>query len=105
MTIPDLNLLIALDVLLAEGSVALAARRLQLSPSAMSRTLARLRDADVISSKVGAAFPALQTDVGRSTQQVHHRRDVPPPAPRCSHSAAIERLGDAGEGGDSAPLN
>ncbi|MBX3482835.1 LysR family transcriptional regulator [Phenylobacterium sp.] len=44
MTSPDLNLLIALDVLLAEGSVAGAARRLRLSPSAMSRTLARLRD-------------------------------------------------------------
>lgn len=42
---PDLNLLIALDVLLAEGSVAGAARRLSLSPSAMSRTLARLREA------------------------------------------------------------
>lgn len=42
---PDLNLLITLDVLLAEGSVARAARRLQLSPSAMSRALARLRDA------------------------------------------------------------
>lgn len=41
---PDLNLLIALDVLLAEGSVARAARRLRLSPSAMSRTLARLRE-------------------------------------------------------------
>lgn len=40
---PDLNLLLALDVLLTEGSVARAARRLQLSPSAMSRTLARLR--------------------------------------------------------------
>jgi DNA-binding transcriptional LysR family regulator len=32
-------------VLLAEGSVVRAARRLQLSPSAMSRTLARLREA------------------------------------------------------------
>jgi DNA-binding transcriptional LysR family regulator len=40
---PDLNLLVTLDVLLAEGSVARAAKRLQLSPSAMSRTLARLR--------------------------------------------------------------
>jgi DNA-binding transcriptional LysR family regulator len=40
---PDLNLLVALDALLAEGSVARAARRLRLSPSAMSRTLARLR--------------------------------------------------------------
>ncbi|NMX40980.1 LysR family transcriptional regulator [Pseudomonas veronii] len=40
---PDLNLLITLDVLLAEGSVARAAKRLRLSPSAMSRALARLR--------------------------------------------------------------
>jgi DNA-binding transcriptional LysR family regulator len=41
---PDLNLLVALDVLLQEGSVAAAARRMRLSPSAMSRTLARLRE-------------------------------------------------------------
>jgi DNA-binding transcriptional LysR family regulator len=41
---PDLNLLVTLDVLLAEGSVARAARRLRLSPSAMSRALARLRE-------------------------------------------------------------
>src|ERR1700710_1118719 len=41
----DLNLLTALDALLAEGSVVGAARRLGLSPSAMSRTLARLRAA------------------------------------------------------------
>lgn len=44
MSTPDLNLLITLDVLLAEGSVARAARRLRLSPSAMSRALARLRE-------------------------------------------------------------
>lgn len=43
MTKPDLNLLITLNVLLAEGSVARAAQRLGLSPSAMSRALARLR--------------------------------------------------------------
>jgi DNA-binding transcriptional LysR family regulator len=41
----DLNLLIALDALLTEGSVVGAARRLGLSASAMSRTLARLRAA------------------------------------------------------------
>ncbi len=45
MSSPDLNLLVTLDVLLEEGSVARAARRLRLSPSAMSRTLARLRRA------------------------------------------------------------
>jgi DNA-binding transcriptional LysR family regulator len=43
MARPDLNLLVTLDVLLDEGSVARAARRLRLSPSAMSRALARLR--------------------------------------------------------------
>jgi DNA-binding transcriptional LysR family regulator len=41
----DLNLLIALNALLAEGSVSKAAERLGLSESAMSRTLARLREA------------------------------------------------------------
>ena len=45
MARPDLNLLFTLDVLLAEGSVARAARRLHLSPSAMSRALTRLREA------------------------------------------------------------
>ena len=45
MTDTDLNLLTALDALLAEGSVVGAARRLGLSASAMSRTLARLRAA------------------------------------------------------------
>jgi len=45
MSRPDFNLLATLDVLLAEGSVARAAQRLGLSPSAMSRALARLREA------------------------------------------------------------
>jgi len=44
MSIPDFNLLITLDAILAEGSVAKAARRLRLSPSALSRALARLRE-------------------------------------------------------------
>ena len=41
----DLNLLVALDALLAQGSVTGAAHQLGLSSSAMSRTLARLRKA------------------------------------------------------------
>jgi DNA-binding transcriptional LysR family regulator len=44
VTRPDFNLLATLDVLLDEGSVTGAARRLGLSPSAMSRALARLRE-------------------------------------------------------------
>ncbi|MFJ9519874.1 LysR family transcriptional regulator [Kitasatospora sp. NPDC101801] len=41
----DLNLLIALDLLLEEGSVSGAARRMHLSEPAMSRTLGRIRKA------------------------------------------------------------
>lgn len=54
----DLNLLAALDVLLDEGSVVGAARRLGLSPSAMSRTLARLRAAtgDPLLVRAGRGF-------------------------------------------------
>jgi DNA-binding transcriptional LysR family regulator len=43
MSQPDLNLLHTLDILLREESVTRAARRLRLSPSAMSRALGRLR--------------------------------------------------------------
>ena len=43
MSNPDFNLLVALDAVLSEGNVTRAARRLRLSPSAMSRALARLR--------------------------------------------------------------
>lgn len=41
----DLNLLLTLDVLIQEGSVVGAARRLNLSTPAMSRSLARIREA------------------------------------------------------------
>ncbi|TIT35312.1 MAG: LysR family transcriptional regulator [Mesorhizobium sp.] len=76
MTSPDLNLLFALDVLLAEGSVARAARRLRLSPSAMSRTLARLREAtgDPLLVRAGRGLVAtpraeeLRRQVGRVVQ-------------------------------------
>lgn len=44
MPSPDLNLLIALDTLLDECSVTRAAERLHLSPPAMSRALARVRE-------------------------------------------------------------
>ncbi|GAB7128187.1 LysR family transcriptional regulator [Silvimonas sp. JCM 19000] len=55
MQSPDLNLLFALDVLLEEGSVVGAARRMNLSAPAMSRTLARIRNAigDPVFVKVG----------------------------------------------------
>lgn len=44
MAPPDFNLLITLDAVLTEGSVVGAARRLRLSPSAMSRALTRVRE-------------------------------------------------------------
>ena len=44
MQIPDLNLLVTLNVLLEEGSVVGAARRMNLSAPAMSRTLTRIRE-------------------------------------------------------------
>ncbi|AZO42921.1 LysR family transcriptional regulator [Mesorhizobium sp. M7D.F.Ca.US.005.01.1.1] len=76
MTSPDLNLLFALDVLLTEGSVARAASRLRLSPSAMSRTLARLREAtgDPLLVRAGRGLVAtpraeeLRQQVGRVVQ-------------------------------------
>lgn len=45
MHVPDLNLLVALHILLEEGSVAGAAERMHLSAPAMSRTLGRVREA------------------------------------------------------------
>ncbi|MER9798301.1 LysR family transcriptional regulator [Mesorhizobium sp. M0142] len=77
MSSPDLNLLVALDVLLSEGSVARAAARLHLSPSAMSRTLARLRQAtgDPLLVRAGRGLVAtpraqeLQQQAGRVVQE------------------------------------
>lgn len=85
MSIPDLNLLLALDAVLAEGSVAGAARRLRLSPSAMSRALARLRAAtgDPLLVRAGRGLVptpralVLRTQVG---QLVHDAQAVLRPA-------------------------
>ncbi|MFT3768287.1 MAG: LysR family transcriptional regulator [Minicystis sp.] len=54
----DLNLIVALDVLLEEQSVLRAARRMGLSAPAMSRTLARIREAvgDPILVRAGRAL-------------------------------------------------
>ena len=74
---PDLNLLVTLDVLLTEGSVARAARRLRLSPSAMSRALARLRQTtgDPLLVRAGRGLVPtpralkLREDVGRIVRE------------------------------------
>jgi len=82
MSTPDLNLLVTLDVLLAEGSVARAAERLRLSPSAMSRQLARLREAtgDPLLVRAGRGLVPtpraveLREQVGRIVEDGGHGR-------------------------------
>ncbi|WP_285654476.1 LysR family transcriptional regulator [Actinomycetospora sp. NBRC 106375] len=82
----DLNLLAALDALLAEGSVTGAAQRLHLSPPAVSRSLARLRRAtgDPLLVRVGRDLvPTPEAD--RLRERVH-----------AVHVAAQELLGPRG---------
>lgn len=79
MALPDLNLLVTLDALLAEGSVARAARRLRLSPSAMSRSLARLRD---------TLGDPLLVRAGRSLVPTPRARELREPVARLVQEAA-----------------
>lgn len=87
----DLNLLPALDALLSERSVTGAARRLNLSVSAMSRTLSRLRVAtgDPLLLQAGRALvltpyaeqlsqriPALAREAEAALSRAEHRFDV-----------------------------
>ena len=75
----DLNLLTALDALLEEGGVALAAQRLHLSQPAMSRTLGRIRAAtgDPILVRTGRAMTptphalAIRAEVHALVQVAH----------------------------------
>jgi DNA-binding transcriptional LysR family regulator len=93
----DFNLLIALEALLAEGTVAGAARRLGLSESAMSRTLARLRAAtgDPILVRAGRDMvptpraEALRQQVRTLTQQV---RSVLQPGEEAFDPGGLDRL-------------
>ena len=85
MADPDLNLLVALDVLLTEASVAGAARRLNLSTSAMSRTLSRLRDVtgDPILVRAGRNMvltPWAEAARERAKNAVHEARAVLQPS-------------------------
>ncbi|MEI9537843.1 LysR family transcriptional regulator [Enterobacter cancerogenus] len=85
MADPDFNLLVALDVLLTEASVAGAARRLNLSTSAMSRTLSRLRDVtgDPILVRAGRNMvltPWAEAASERARNAVHEARAVLQPS-------------------------
>ena len=92
----DFNLLPALDALLAEGSVAGAARRLGLSESAMSRTLARLREAtgDPLLVRAGRGMkPTPRADAlrDRAREAAYEARAILRPASERLEIAALER--------------
>ena len=85
MSDPDFNLLVALDILLAEASVAGAARRLNLSTSAMSRTLSRLREVtgDPILVRAGRNMvltPWAEASRDRARNAMHEARAVLQPS-------------------------
>ena len=97
MSDPDFNLLIALDVLLNEASVAGAARRLNLSTSAMSRTLSRLRDVtgDKILVRAGRNMvltPWAEASRDRARRAVFEAKAVLQPAAEALNVQNLERL-------------
>ncbi|MFJ3056172.1 LysR family transcriptional regulator [Herbaspirillum sp. NPDC087042] len=92
----DLNLLIALDALITEASVAGAARRLGLSASAMSRTLTRLRQAtgDQLLVRAGRQMvltPCAEGLRERARNVVHEARSVLRPSAPALALASLER--------------
>ncbi|MDO6408747.1 LysR family transcriptional regulator [Pantoea phytobeneficialis] len=96
MNEPDLNLLLALDALLAEGSVIGAARRLGLSESAMSRTLGRLRitTGDALLVRAGRKMvltPYAEAIRQRTQQSLAEARALLQPAETVLDLARLER--------------
>jgi DNA-binding transcriptional LysR family regulator len=92
----DLSLLIALDVLLEERSVTTAAKRLGLSPSATSRTLARLRSAtgDALLVQAGRSLvttPYAEKLAGRVHSLVQEARSVLMPLHPVVEPGVLER--------------
>ena len=93
----DLNLLVALDALLADGSVAGAARRLGLSASAMSRTLTRLREAtgDPLLVRAGRRMvltPHAEALRQRTQSAVHEARAVLRPSTTEADFSTLQRI-------------
>lgn len=91
----DLNLLVALDALLEENSVLAASERLHLTPPAVSRTLARIREStgDEILVRSGRAMvptpyaQAIRNDVREVVRQA---RELLRP-PRAVEAASLQR--------------
>ncbi|MBK0097176.1 LysR family transcriptional regulator [Erwinia sp. S63] len=73
MNTTDLNLLTALDALLTTGSVVGAARKLNLSESAMSRTLGRLRNVTGDALLVRAGRQMVLTPYAEAMRERTHR--------------------------------
>jgi len=97
MSEPDFNLLAALDALLAEGSVAGAARRTGLSTSAMSRTLGRLRatTGDPLLVRAGRHMvptPHAQAIRERTRNAMLEIRALLSPAASELHPSALDRV-------------
>lgn len=96
MSEPDLNLLVALDALLAGGSVIGAARRLGSSASAMSRTLTRLRAAtgDPLLVRAGRHMvltPYAEAIRERTSHALHDARAVLQPAGTALDLSTLQR--------------
>jgi DNA-binding transcriptional LysR family regulator len=99
----DLNLLVALDALLEEGSVSRAAKRMHVSPPAMSRTLNRIRDAvgDPILVRAGrelvptARAAALRERVRALVLEAHALLDSDRLDLASLHRTFVIRCGDA----------
>jgi DNA-binding transcriptional LysR family regulator len=92
----DLNLLIALDALLEENSVAAAADRLHLSPPAMSRTLSRIRRAtgdDILVRSGRTMTPTPRAlELREETRELVRRAAVVLTPPRALDLDAFDRV-------------
>ena len=92
----DLNLLIALDALLVENSVAAAADRLHLSPPAMSRTLSRIRRATGDDILVRAGRTMIPTpralELREETRELVRRATVVLTPPRILDLGTLDRV-------------
>src|SRR5580698_10496095 len=92
----DLNLLIALDALLEENSVAAAADRLHLSPPAMSRTLSRIRRAtgdDILVRSGRTMTPTPRAlELREETRELVRRAAAVLTPPRTLNLDALERV-------------
>jgi DNA-binding transcriptional LysR family regulator len=96
MSVPDLSLLPALNALLTEVSVVRAARKMDLSPSAMSRTLDRLRVAtgDPLLVRAGRGLvltPRAEALRDRVLQVTHEALSVFRPCAEAFDPGVLER--------------